>query len=128
MAEKRITERVEEWRRDALTLRRYGQDAIAVVLEQLADDLEADALSDDEQVSLDQSVHLSGYCKRHLLRLMGEGKLANLGTRKKPEFLLSALPRKPGHVPERKTLAPVKEQPQLSQRKQVARAVVRAEG
>jgi hypothetical protein len=122
-----IRDRVGEWRRDALTLRRYGQDAVAVVLERLADDLEADALSDDEQVSLDQAVHLSGYCKRHLLRLMGEGKLANLGTRKKPAFLLSALPRKPGYIPENKKLAPVKEQPQLSRRKQVARAVVRGD-
>ena len=124
MAANRISERVGEWRRDALTLRRYGQDAIAAVLEKLAAELESDALSDDQRVSLDEAVHLSGYSKRHLLRLVRENKLANLGTRKKPDFLLSDLPRKPGYSPENKSLARSSEDTQIARYKQVARAVV----
>jgi hypothetical protein len=124
MAENRISDRVGEWRRDALTLRRYGQDAIAAVLEKLAAELEADALSDDQRVSLDEAVHLSGYSKRHLLRLVRDKKLDNRGTRKKPDFLLSDLPRKPGYTPEKKRVAPGSEEAQIAKYKQVARAVV----
>ena len=124
MAENRISDRVGEWRRDALTLRRYGQDAIAAVLEKLAAELEADALSDDQRVSLEEAVHLSGYSKRHLLRLVRDRKLDNRGTRKKPDFLLSDLPRKPGYTPEKKRVAPGSEEAQIAKYKQVARAVV----
>lgn len=124
MVANNIRERVGEWRRDALTLRRYGQDAIAAVLEKLAAELESDALSHDQRVSLDEAVHLSGYSKRHLLRLVRENKLANLGTRKKPDFLLSELPRKPGYNPDKRRLAPGSEQAQIAEYKQVARAVV----
>ncbi len=124
MVANHIRERVGEWRRDAITLRRYGQDALAAVLEKLAAELESDALPDDQRVSLDEAVHLSGYSKRHLLRLVREDKLANLGTRKKPDFLLSDLPRKPGYNPEKKRIAPGTEEAQIAKYKQVARAVV----
>jgi hypothetical protein len=123
----RLAERANEWRHDAAVLRRYGQDTIAAVIEKLADDLEADSLAADQRVSFDEAVHLSGYSKGHLLRLVRTGKLRNVGTKRKPEFLLADLPRKPGHDARNEELAPVKAQPDISAYRQVARAVVQGE-
>lgn len=119
-----ISDRANEWRRDADVFRRYGQEALAALLEKLATDLEADCLSDDERVSFADAPHLSGYSQAHLRRLVRQGKLTNLGSRKKPEFLLSDLPRKPGYNAENKRVAPDSSTSQVEKYKQVARAVV----
>jgi hypothetical protein len=120
-----VTDRAQQWRRDAEVFRRYGQESLAALLERLADDLESDSLSADERVTFADAPHLSGYSKAHLRRLVREGKLANLGTKKKPEFLLADLPRKPGYSPDNKRLAPDPHKAQIDRYKQVARAVVR---
>lgn len=124
MGESPISDRANEWRRDAEVFRRYGQEALAALLEKLATDLEADCLSADERVSFADAPHLSGYSQAHLRRLVRQGKLTNLGSKKKPEFLLSDLPRKPGYNPENKRLVPETDTSQIEKYKQVARAVV----
>jgi hypothetical protein len=119
-----ITDRAHQWRSDAEVFRRYGQEALAALLEKLAADLEADCLSAEQRVSFADAPHLSGYSQAHLRRLIRQGKLPNLGTKKKPEFLLTDLPRKPGYNPEKTKLAADSDQAQIAKYKQVARAVV----
>lgn len=119
-----IHDRANEWRRDAQVFRRYGQEPLAALLEKLATDLEADCLSADERVSFADAPHLSGYSQAHLRRLVRQGKLTNVGTRRKPEFLLKELPRKPGYSPENKRVAAHSSTSQIGKYKQVARAVV----
>lgn len=119
------SDKAQQWRRDAEVFRRYGQESLAALLERLADDLDSDSLSGNERVSFADAPHLSGYSQAHLRRLVRQGKLMNFGTKSKPEFLLSDLPRKPGYSPENKRLASEVERPQISKHKQVARAVVR---
>jgi hypothetical protein len=119
------SDRASQWRRDAEVLRRYGQDSVAAVIEKLAAEIESETVAEAREVGLDEAVRLSGYCDAHLRRLVRNGKLRNLGTARKPKFLTTELPRKPGYSPDTKRLALASEQPQISTYKQVARAVVR---
>jgi hypothetical protein len=121
----KASERASQWRQDAEVLRRYGQEPIAAVIEKLATEIEMDAQHNGhEGIGMNEAVRLSGYSAAHLRRLVRERKLRNLGTAKKPQFLRSEIPRKPGYTPDNNKLASDSAQPHLSRYKQVARAVV----
>ncbi|HEX8394238.1 MAG TPA: hypothetical protein VF665_17980 [Longimicrobium sp.] len=106
-----IRERIERWREDAETLRRWGAIAGAAALERAAADLEEDAQRAaaavlvhpaateplPELVEMGTAVALSGYTRGHLRRMMFARTLANYGTDTRPLFRAAELPRKPGH-------------------------------
>lgn len=115
------------WREDAATLRKYGADQQASVLEQCAAEVEAERQQRETAcVSLDKAVEVTGYSRSHLRRLWRTGQVRQLGTRESPEFHTEDLPRKPGYIAENKTLVEA-DTPPVNLRMQVARAVVRGE-
>jgi hypothetical protein len=115
------------WREHAATLREYGADQQAALLEQCAAEVEAARQQREAaRISLDDAVELTGYSRSHLRRLWRTGQVRQLGTHENPEFHASDLPRKPGYVAGNKTLAK-DEAPPVNSRMQVARAVVRGE-
>ena len=120
----RIPERIHTWRRDAAVFRDYGDIRTADVLERLAAELEHDLEENaSEIVDMARAVHLTGYTRGHLRRLLLAGTLRNVGTPDSPAFHISDLPRKPGYTSPRPRLA--LSSPTLSSsRVQVARAVV----
>jgi len=116
---------VRLWREHAATLRKYGADDQAAVLEQCATEVEADRQRrDGATINLDEAVELTGFSRSHLRRLWRTQKVRQVGTRGNPEFLVSELPRKPGYVAKNEILAD-NEQQLVNLRMQVARAVVR---
>lgn len=115
---------VARWRMNAAVLRSYGAPGHARLLERLAADLEAELRAESAAVvNLADAVHLSGYTRGHLRRLLRAGQLRNLGSDIAPRFTASDLPRKPGYVPAHEILAPPPKSG-VSSRLQVARAVV----
>jgi hypothetical protein len=115
---------VARWRANAAVLRSYGAPGHARLLERLAADLEAELHAESAAVvNLADAVHLSGYTRGHLRRLLRTRQLRNLGSDIAPEFAASDLPRKPGYVPAHETLAPPPRSG-VNSRLQVARAVV----
>lgn len=115
------------WRHHAATLRKYGAEQQAAVLEQCAAEVEADRQRRElARLSIDDAVDLTGYSRSHLRRLWRTGQVRQLGTRENPEFHAADLPRKPGYITENKTLAEEETAP-VNSRMQVARAVVRGE-
>lgn len=109
----RISERINIWREDAAVLRRWGADEVATILERAAADLEEDArrvegggglhlihstdAEPPELVELRTAVHLSGYTRGHLRRMIVGGTLTNYGTDTRPLLRAADLPRKPGY-------------------------------
>lgn len=115
---------VARWRANAAMLRSYGARGHARLLERLAAELEAELTAESSTVvDLAGAVHLSGYSRGHLRRLLRSGQLQNVGTENSPEFITADLPRKPGHIPGNTALAqlPAKD---VNSRLQVARAIV----
>ena len=83
------------WRRQAKTLRRYGGETPAVVLDRCAADLEATLQELDETtLSLVEAARESGYSADHLGRLVREGKIPNAGRSGAPRIARRHLPRK----------------------------------
>ena len=83
------------WRRQAKTLRRYGGETPAVVLDRCADDLEATLRERDETtLSLTEAARESGYSADHLGRLVRDGRIPNAGRPGAPRIARSHLPRK----------------------------------
>ena len=83
------------WRKQAKTLRRYGGETPAVVLDRCADDLEATLQELDETtLSLVEAARESGYSADHLGRLVRDGKIPNAGRPGAPRIARRHLPRK----------------------------------
>lgn len=112
------------WRHEAALLRARAADVQATILEQCAAELEA-AYREmvNARVGLDEAVAVTGFTRGHLHRLLKNGKLVNVGSDEKPEFILSQLPKKPGYSVENITLAQGKELP-ADYEWQAARAVL----
>jgi hypothetical protein len=120
----RIPERIRTWRYDAAVFRDYGDTRTADILERLAGELEGDLEEGaSEIVDMARAVHLTGYTRGHLRRLLLAGTLRNVGTPDSPSFHISDLPRKPGYASPRPRLAPTS-QPLSFSRVQLARVVV----
>ena len=67
---------VKRWHAQAELFRRRGQDATAVLIESLADELEGDLGEwEDEHLTIKDAAAESGYSEEHLRRLVREGKL-----------------------------------------------------
>lgn len=87
------------WRERATFLRRYGADASAKTLEEVAGELESLAASDGEQLlTLTDAARLSGYSADHLGRELRAGRLPNAGRRNAPKIRRADLPQKPAHL------------------------------
>ncbi len=85
------------WRKQAKTLRRYGGETPAMVLDRCATELEATLQELDETtLSLTQAARESGYSADHLGRLVREGKIPNAGRSGAPRIARRHLPRKTG--------------------------------
>ncbi|MDE2773470.1 MAG: hypothetical protein OXI46_07170 [Gemmatimonadota bacterium] len=83
------------WRKQAKTLRRYGGETPAVVLDRCADDLDATLQELDETtLSLVEAARESGYSADHLGRLVRDGKIPNAGRPGAPRIARNHLPRK----------------------------------
>ena len=83
------------WRKQAKTLRRYGGETPAVVLDRCADDLETTLQELDETTfSLVEAARESGYSPDHLGRLVRDGKIPNAGRPGAPRIARRHLPRK----------------------------------
>ncbi len=66
----------ETWRTQAELFRRRGQDATAVLIESLAEELEGDLGEwQDEHLTIKDAAAESGYSAEHLRRLVREGEL-----------------------------------------------------
>lgn len=90
----------ERWRADAAVLRRYGAENLADLVERMAAEMEAELKAGDtEVIGLAAAEALSGYTAGHLRRLVRDGRLRNVGSDRKPEFVTADLPRKPGYLP-----------------------------
>lgn len=87
------------WRARAEELERFAP-AAAEAFRAAADELEG-ALREraGERLTLSEAAEVSGYSKRRLRELVGEGKLANVGAKGRPRFLRGDLPRKAGAAP-----------------------------
>ncbi|MDB4950436.1 MAG: hypothetical protein JWM27_3085 [Gemmatimonadetes bacterium] len=120
-------ELAKHWREHAATLRKYGADHQAAVLEQCASEIESERQRcETGTISLDEAVELTGFSRSHLRRLWRTGKVRQLGTQRNPEFNAADLPKKTGYNAENKTLAGSNTEP-VNLRMQVARAVVRGD-
>ena len=83
------------WRKQAKTLRRYGGETQAIVLDRCADELEATLHELDETtLSLVEAASESGYSADHLGRLVRDGKIPNAGRPGAPRIARMHLPRK----------------------------------
>ena len=90
-----LAELVARWRTDAGLLEVHGADQAAATARLHADQLE-EALRIHAEELLDpvQAQEVSGYSKRRLRELAGEGKLANHGSKGAPRYRRADLPRK----------------------------------
>lgn len=67
---------VKKWHAEAEQFRRRGQDATAVLIESLAEELECDLREwEDERLTIKDAAAESGYSEEHLRRLVREDKL-----------------------------------------------------
>ena len=109
------------WRRQAKTLRRYGGETPAVVLDRCAADLEATLQELDETtLSLVEAARESGYSADHLGRLVREGKIPNAGRSGAPRIARRHLPRK---APAEPQLARTPRRRELSSR-QIVQSII----
>jgi hypothetical protein len=84
------------WLNDAQTLRRYGDESHAILLERCVEDLEIDRRQSDlEALTLTQASRECGYTADHLRRLKRDGKLTDVGKPNAPRVRRGDLPQKP---------------------------------
>ena len=90
-----------DWRGKAKSLRRYGSETAALVLDLCAEDLETTIRERDQTtLSLVEAARESGYSREHLGRLVRDGKIPNAGRPNAPRIARRHLPRKaPVHAP-----------------------------
>lgn len=104
MSNSPILDLVGQWNANASTLRQYGAESHAQVLESCAQELQETLHgSNDTLLTLAQAADHSGYSADHLGRLVREGKIPNAGRHGAPRILRRDLPVKAGWVapPER---------------------------
>ena len=90
------TECVKMWRKDAETLRLYGCEDAARLLEVVSDQLEMTiASAARERLTLTQAAQESGYSRDHLGRMVQNGQIPNSGKHGAPRIARADLPRKP---------------------------------
>ena len=77
----------------------------------------------DELLNLSQAARRSGYSREHLSRLVGAGKIPNVGRPHAPRVRVRDLPRKAGHLPPERVPADI---PGTSKR-QIVRSIVDAQ-
>ena len=88
-------ELVLSWREQAARYERDGVTIAARVLDRCAQELEsAIANAGQEAVSLNDGARLSGYSADHLSRLIRDGRIPNVGTKRRPRIRVADLPRK----------------------------------
>ncbi len=74
----KLEARVKGWHAEAELFRRRGQDATAVLIESLAEEIERDLGEwEDEPLTIKDAAAESGYSAEHLRRLVREGKLGS---------------------------------------------------
>jgi hypothetical protein len=84
------------WRAEALTLRSWGAEDKAKVLERVAAELEAELRAGaNAELTLEEAAQECGYHPDSLGRLIREGKLANVGRKHAPCVRRGDLPQKP---------------------------------
>ena len=84
-----------DWRGKAKSLRRYGSETAALVLDLCAEDLETTIRERDQTtLSLVEAARESGYSRDHLGRLVRDGKIPNAGRPNAPRIARRHLPRK----------------------------------
>ncbi len=72
----KLEARLKGWHAEAELLRRRGQDATAVLIESLAEEIERDLGEwEDERLTIKDAAAESGYSAEHLRRLVREAKL-----------------------------------------------------
>lgn len=92
-----LTGLVDRWRDDAVTFRRWGQEAQAVAIERAADDLEAHLRNAaHDTVTLREAAALGGYRYDSLSEMVRDGRLENMGEKGKPRIRRMDVPVKPG--------------------------------
>ncbi len=92
-----LAELRKRWTADASTLRQWGAEDEAQVVERCAREL-AEALDthDDEALTLAEAAAESGYSVSHLRRLIAQNKLRDTAQVGPPRVRRGDLPRKPG--------------------------------
>lgn len=86
----------KRWREEAEILRRHGAVEAAATKDLCADDL--DAYEKErvlEALTLTQAAAESGYSSDHLARMIGQGRLENVGEDHAPRLARGSLPKKP---------------------------------
>ena len=92
---------LDAWLRQAESLRYYGGEHLAVVLERCADELQTTITERDETtLTLTEAARESGYSREHLGRLVRDGKIPNAGRPGAPRIARRHLPRKRRDDPE----------------------------
>ncbi|MEJ7810400.1 MAG: hypothetical protein WKG32_08305 [Gemmatimonadaceae bacterium] len=85
------------FRADAVTLRDYGDERGALLLERVAGRVgDAIARAAAELLTLERAAELGGYSADHLGRLLTSGVIPNAGRKGAPRIRLADLPRKAG--------------------------------
>lgn len=83
------------WRQRATDMARYGADGLSRALIAAADELEAALrVESGATVSLKEAAQESGYSADYLSRLVREGALTNMGSKRRPRIRRSDLPRR----------------------------------
>lgn len=86
---------VNEWREDAATFRKYGQDGTAAMLEACVAQLEASEREAElEAISLEQAADESGYSYSAIQKMVARGELANVGRKHAPRVRRADIPSK----------------------------------
>ena len=86
-----------KWRADVATLRTYGANSSADVVERLAAELEAAVREQQlEALSLEAAERESGYSYSALQKMVASGKLQNVAEKGRPRVRRCDLPRKGG--------------------------------
>ena len=89
-----IQKLLSEWKQDADTFRRYGDDTRSTLLDSLTHKLEEALHSEAEEVlNLTQAAARSGLTADYLGKLVKRGKIPNLGRKGAPRVRVSDLPR-----------------------------------
>src|SRR5215216_3412270 len=97
----KILDLAVEWRSDAATLHKYGDERGAKMLLTLAEDaVVAVERVGDEVLTLPEAAMHSGYTPAHLGRLVREGKLPNLGRTNAPRVRRADVPIKRARLSE----------------------------
>ena len=87
---------VKRWHAEAEMFRRRGQDATAALIESFVTELEASLHEWDlESLTLQEATKESGYSYSALQKMVGKGRLPNVGDKNRPRVRRGDLPRKP---------------------------------